>query len=72
MEAIFVSAPSQVRSMTDHQNCRILAFRGCRRFTYWAGASWSLAGEITTAEEWHSHVKAMRDAVAVRKKGERN
>ena len=47
MEAIFVADSSQVTPMTDHMNCRVLAFRGKKNFTYWAGASWSLAGEIT-------------------------
>ena len=27
---------------------------------YWAGASWSLAGEITTPEQWHACVRNFR------------
>ena len=60
MEAIFVADPSQVTSMTDQQNCRVLAFKGRKNFTYWAGASWSLAGEITTAAQWHEHARNFR------------
>ena len=61
MEAIFVADPTQVTPLTDNQNCRVLAFRGQKSFTYWAGASWSLAGEIMSAEEWHKCAKAIRD-----------
>ena len=61
MEAIFVADPTQVTPLTDNQNCRVLAFRGRKSFTYWAGASWSLAGEIMSAEEWHKCAKAIRD-----------
>jgi len=57
MTAIFVSDPSLVTNVTDHLNCRVLAFRGRKTFTYWAGASWSLAGEITTPSAWHACVK---------------
>ena len=57
MAAVFVDDPSQATPMTDHMNCRVLAFKGRRSFTYWAGASWSGAGEITTADQWHEHVR---------------
>lgn len=60
MAAIFVADPSQVTPMTDCMNCRVLAFKGQKSFTYWAGASWSLAGEITTAGQWHETVKNFR------------
>ena len=60
MEAVFVADPSQVTPMTDHMNCRVLAFKGRKGFTYWAGASWSLAGEITTPEAWHAEVRRYR------------
>jgi len=56
MEAIFVAPDEKVEVMTDHMNCRVLAFRGRKSFTYWAGASWTEAGEITSAEAWHRHV----------------
>ena len=56
MAAIIVADPKAVTVMTDRMNCRVLAFR-TQRFTYWAGASWSLAGEITTPERWHAHVR---------------
>lgn len=59
MTAIFVSPKdtSCVKVMTDHTNSRVLAFSR-NRFTYWAGASWSLAGEITDAAAWHETVRA--------------
>mgnify|MGYP003329620975 CR=1 FL=1 len=57
MAAIFVADPAQVTVMTDHLNCRVLAFKGEKNFTYWAGASWSLAGEIVTPDAWHEHVR---------------
>ena len=56
MEAIVVADPSAVEVLTDRQNCRILAFKTAK-FTYWAGAAWSLAGEVTTAEAWHEIVR---------------
>lgn len=62
MEAVFVAPGEAVEMMTDPQNCRVLAFRGRKHFTYWAGVSWSLAGEITTANAWHGHVRAFRSA----------
>jgi len=56
MSAIFVDDPAAVEWRTDHMNCRVLGFKR-NKFTYWAGASWSLAGEITTPEAWHAHVR---------------
>lgn len=60
MAAVFVDDPSQATPMTDHMNCRVLAFKGRRSFTYRAGASWSGAGEVTTSAAWLSHVKKFR------------
>ena len=62
MAAVFVDDPSQVTPMTDHMNCRVLAFKGRSSFTYWAGACWSGAGEITTPAAWLEHVKKFRAA----------
>ena len=62
MTAIFVSpddAP-RVKAMTDHTNSRVLAF-DTNRFTYWAGASWTLAGEILNAADWHETVRKFRE-----------
>ena len=56
MAAIFVAPGAEVEPMTDHLNCRVLAFRGQKNFTYWAGASWSLAGEITSPAQWQREV----------------
>ena len=61
MEAIFVADLDDVESMTDRMNCRVLAFKK-PSFTYWAGASWSNAGEITTPEAWIKAVKDFRAA----------
>ena len=63
MAAILVADPSQVTVMTDHMNCRVLAFKGRKELTYWAGASWSLAGEITTADAWHGHVREFLERI---------
>lgn len=60
MAAVIVKPNETVEMLTDHLKCRVLAFRGKRNFTYWAGASWSLAGEITTDEQWHAHVRNFR------------
>ena len=62
MEAIFVADPSEVEVMTNHMNCRVLAFKK-PNFTYWAGASWSLAGEITTPDQWHECVRSFQRKV---------
>ena len=58
MSAIFVAPSEKVEVMTDHMKCRVLAFRGRRTFTYWAGASWSLSGDVITPEAWHKCVRA--------------
>ena len=63
MEAIFVANPSDVEVMTDRMNCRVLAFKK-PNFTYWAGATWSKAGEITTPEAWIDAVRAFKAGVA--------
>ena len=60
MTAVFVAPDERVERLTDQTGCRVLGFRGRRSFTYWAGASWSLAGEIVSADAWHEHVKAFR------------
>ena len=60
MEAVFVASGEAVEPMTDLQGCRVFAFKGKKNFTYWAGASWSLAGEITTPEQWHACVRNFR------------
>ena len=41
-----------MRLMTDNQNCRIIAVNS-QRFTYYAGAAWSKAGEITNMAQWN-------------------
>ena len=63
MSAVFVAPGEQVEMLTDAQNCRVLGFRGKKSFTYWAGASWSLAGEITDAAAWHAAVRAFRRGI---------
>jgi len=65
MTAIFAAPGQKFELMTDHMNCRVIGFRS-RTFTYYAGASWSLAGEITTAEAW----KKVVDAASCRVRGE--
>ena len=65
MTAIFIdpNESHEIRIMTDHLNCRVLTVRK-PSFTYWAGAAWSKAGEIITAEQWHREVLAFRRSVA--------
>ena len=48
-----------VELKTDHMNCRVLALRK-QSFTYYAGAAWSKAGEITTAAAWRKCVEDFR------------
>ena len=60
MTAVFVAPGEKVETLTDHMNCRVLGFRGRKSFTYWAGASWTEGGEITSAAAWHEHVRAFR------------
>ena len=64
MTAVFVAPGEKVEVLTDNLKSRVLGLRGRKSFTYWAGASWSLAGEITTAEQWHEHVRAFRAKLA--------
>ena len=61
MVAIFVSPEDAtgVKVLTDHTESRVLAFDR-NRFTYWAGAGWSLAGEIADAASWHDAVRRFR------------
>ena len=63
MEAVFVAPGEKVEAMTDRMNCRVLAFDR-PSFTYWAGATWSKAGEITTPDEWIEAVRSFRKGVA--------
>jgi len=59
--AAIIAAPGQsFKLMTDHMNCRVLAFSSWQ-FSYYAGASWSVSGEFKTADAWHRHVRAFRD-----------
>ena len=60
MTAVFVAPGEKTETLTDHQNCRVLGFRGRKSFTYWAGASWSLEGSVTDAARWHEIVRAYR------------
>ena len=62
MTAIFIDQGGSVEIMTDHLGCRILAMRRTS-FTYWAGAAWSRAGEIGSAEHWHREVLDFRNRV---------
>jgi len=55
MSAIFPVPGRKFEMMTDHLNCRVIGFRS-QSFSYYAGASWSQAGEITTAKAWHEAV----------------
>ena len=59
MEAILVADADAVEVMTDRMNCRVLAFKK-PGFTYWAGATWAKAGEITTPEAWIEAVRAFQ------------
>lgn len=60
MSAVFVAPGERIETLTDHLSCRVLGFRGKKSFTYWAGAGWSLAGEIATPEQWHACVRNFR------------
>jgi hypothetical protein len=51
-----------VKFLTDHTGSRVIAF-GRNSFTYWAGASWSLAGEIADAASWHETERRFRKRV---------
>lgn len=68
MTAVFIdqNEKHEIELMTDHLNCRVLAVRK-PSFTYWAGAAWSKAGEIVTAEQWHKEVLDFRNFEATRK-----
>ena len=68
MEAIFVAPGEKVEAMTDRMNCSVLAFRK-PNFTYWAGATWSKAGEITTPAAWIEAVRAFRKKLEQQNKG---
>ena len=62
MTAIFVAPEDAagVKVMTDHTNSKVLAFDS-GKFTYWAGAAWTLAGEILNAADWHKAVRKFRE-----------
>jgi len=68
MTAVFIdpNEKHEIELMTDHLNCRVLAVRK-PSFTYWAGAAWSKAGEIVTAEQWHKEVLAFRNSMVTNK-----
>lgn len=68
MAAVFPAPGQSFELRTDHQNCRILCFR-TPTFSYYAGASWSLAGEITTPADWHRHVREFLAGVTARATG---
>ena len=48
-----------VQLKTDHLGCRILTVNR-QKFTYYAGAAWSKAGEIVTPEDWFKTVADFR------------
>ena len=52
MAAVFTREPV-AKIAVDNQNSHILCINR-QRFTYYAGAAWSKAGEITAAEDWHA------------------
>ena len=56
MTAIFPADGQPFEMMTDRQNCRVIGFRK-PQFSYYAGASWSLAGEIVAPAQWHELVR---------------
>ena len=56
MSAILVKNDSDVETLTDMQNCRVLGFKQAN-FTYYAGASWSGEGVYTDAKKWHDAVR---------------
>jgi hypothetical protein len=66
MTAILVSPKdaANVKVMTDHTESMVLAF-GSNKFTYWAGASWSLTGEIIDAAAWHEAVRRFQKMCSV-------
>ena len=53
--AIVMFDEPNARLMTDNQNCRVIAVNA-QRFTYYAGAAWSKAGEITSTRDWSAAV----------------
>lgn len=55
--AIVMVGGKEPRLMTDHMNCRVIAVNS-PSFTYYAGAAWSKAGEVTSAAEWRAAVDA--------------
>jgi len=65
MAAIFPAPGQKFELKTDRMGCRVIGFR-TRTFAYYAGASWSLAGEITTAKAWHAAVADFVDAASCR------
>lgn len=67
MSAVIVADPSAVEIRTDAQNCRVLLFRKSR-FTCWAGASWSGAGEIASPDAWFGCVRAFKAAISTKGK----
>lgn len=53
---------ADIELRTDHLNCRVLALKK-NTFTYYAGAAWSKAGEITTAKEWRECIMNFRKEI---------
>lgn len=53
---------ADIELRTDHLNCRVLALKK-NTFTYYAGAAWSKAGEITTAAEWKECIMNFRKEI---------
>ena len=47
------------RVETDALGCRILTLKK-KSFTYWAGAAWSRAGQITNFDQWLTVVRKFR------------
>lgn len=54
--ATAIIMPGASKILTDNQNCRILAVNA-QSFTYYAGAAWSKAGEIVSAEDWRAEIE---------------
>ena len=55
---------AHVKLKTDHLGCRILTVNQ-QKFTYWAGAAWSKAGEITSPEAWFKTVADFREDLKI-------
>ena len=58
--AIMVPFDDSARLMTDNQNCRVIAVNA-QRFTYYAGAAWSKAGEIKNPFDWREELVKLQN-----------